>query len=975
MKILLNQKEIQCKEGQTILEVARENGISIPTLCHEPELNAYGSCWVCSVKVEGMRGFVTSCGTKVREGMSVITDSPEVKKARKTALELLLSDHYADCEAPCKIACPDHVDIQTYVSLIANGKFKEAVEVIKNNLPLPMSVGRVCPAFCEMECRRTLVDEPVAIRQLKRCAGDLELDTDWYFVHDKKEDKGKKVAVIGAGPAGLTAGYFLSTEGYGVDVFESSPQAGGWLRYGIPEYRLPKAILDKEIEIMCKNGMNIIYNTKMGKDVFLKDLSKDYDAVFVGIGAQLPSPMRAKNADIEGCLLGVDYLRAVAMDEAPDIGKKVAIVGAGDVAIDCARTALRSGADVTLLYRRTRKEMPAETYEVDAAEEEGVKLQFLVNPVEMIDVEGKLDRVVIEKMKLGEPDDSGRRRPEATGETYEEEFDSIIAAISQKCDVSWHDDDRNKVEHELELSRWNTAESDAETMHWNDNVFAGGDFRVGPATAIEAVADGKIAAMSIDRFLRGEIMSATHKFNSRKSDKIKDMDPEEFAEIPRKERLKARELSVKERELNHREVEVSFDQKDASEEAERCLECGCMVNTSCLLREYSTEYEANQDQYAGELTKHPIDESHPFILRDANKCINCGRCIRICAEVQGPAVLGYIYRGFASVVGPEFGEKLEDTVCTTCGKCIEVCPTGALLPKTKHYKNNPTYFTYRDSRCSECGAACFITLQEEGETVLRVDAKENNDFNGLNLCYKGRFDWQNMDLQYAAESLRGLDSLEGLGSLGIPENTVINLSPAMSNEMIAEALDYAKAKGLDVVSCELKADPCKALAEMADLEEAEALVLVGPLNQMIKAKARSLQLKGAKMIVVNELDDRFNRLADADLSELSDLEIEKDVKTLFIYNREELDMDRKKAVKTFMSKLDHATAWVNSSYLNTRGLESFDVKSVEELEAGNVILWGKTPDNCYADKVWRLPLRPFHVQGTVVSDLGEEIKL
>jgi ferredoxin len=334
--------------------------------------------------------------------------------------------------------------------------------------------------------------------------------------------------------------------------------------------------------------------------------------------------------------------------------------------------------------------------------------------------------------------------------------------------------------------------------------------------------------------------------------------------------------------------------------------------------------------------------------------------------VQGPAVLGYIYRGFASVVGPEFGERLEDTVCTTCGKCIEVCPTGALLPKTKNYKTNPSYFTYRDTRCSECGAACYISIQQEGDTVLRVDAKEGNDFNGLDLCYKGRFDWQNIDVQLSAE---------GLESLDVPDGTVMNISPAMSNEMIEAALAYAKDKGLEVVSCELTADPCEAYAERKDLDEAEALVLVGPLNQMIKAKARSLQLKGAKLIVVNDTDDRFNRLADADLSELSALEIEKDVKTLFIYNREELDMEAKKAIKAFIDKLDHATAWVNSSYLNTRGLESFDIETVDKLEAQNVILWGKTPDNCSADKVWRLPLKPFHVKGMVVSDFGEKIKL
>jgi formate dehydrogenase major subunit len=969
MHILLNNKKVPCNEGQTILDVARENGISIPTLCHEPELNAYGSCWVCSVKIEGMKGFVTSCGTKVRDGMSVITDSPEVKKARKTALELLLSDHYADCEAPCKIACPDHVDIQTYVSLIANGKFKEAVEVIKHNLPLPLSVGRVCPAFCEMECRRTLVDDPVAIRQLKRCAGDLELDTDWTFVHEKKAAKNKKVAIVGAGPAGLTCGYYLSTDGYDVELFESAPQAGGWLRYGIPEYRLPKAILDREIEIMSTNGMKIHYNTEMGKDIFLADLSKDYDAVFIGIGAQLASPMRAKNANIEGCLLGVDYLRAVALGKSPKIGKKVAIVGAGDVAIDCARTALREGADVTLLYRRTRNEMPAEEYEVESAEKEGVKLEFLVNPIEMKDKNGRLNTVIIEKMKLGEPDESGRRRPEATGEIYEEKFDSIIAAISQKVDVSWHDDERNKIADDLLLSKWNTAESDEVTMHWNGNIFAGGDFRLGPATAIEAVADGKIAAVSIDRYLKGEMMASKSPFNSRKSDKIKDMDLEEFLEIPRKKRLKARELDLKERESNHKEVEATFDQADASKEAERCLECGCMVNTSCLLREYSSEYEAEQDNYRGELTKHPMDDTHPFIARDANKCINCGRCIRICSEIQGPAVLGYIYRGFASVVGPEFGERLEDTVCVTCGKCIEVCPTGALLPKTKNYKLNPSYFKHRDTHCSECGAACKVTLQEEGETVLRVDPLDANDYNKEDLCYKGRFEWQNEDLDYAAESLE---------KLVVPKDTVMLISPKMSDELIEEALDFADKKELYALCSEYVEDPSDyrdEIANMKDLDSADTIVLIGALNQMLKARARAAQLKGARMIVVANFSDRFNRYADESYASIDKLKLSNPAKTLFVYNRESTPIEVKRAVWGKVSKVTNEKVWVNSDYINIKGIDKFKLPLVKELEAENVICFGPLPENVKAKNLYHLPLKAFHINGRVTTDTGEKIEL
>ena len=225
------------------------------------------------------------------------------------ALDLILSDHYADCEAPCKIACPDKVDIQTYVSLIANGKYHEAVRVIKENLPMPLSVGRICPAFCERECRRQIVDEPIAIRQLKRYAADFDKDDVWHYIPELKEKNNKKVAIIGAGPSGLTCGYYLSIEGYEVDVFEASPKAGGWLRYGIPEYRLPKNILDTEIDFLCETGMKIHTNKKIGADITLDDLSKNYDAVYIAVGAQKPMEMKVKGDHLNGIYLGVDFRR------------------------------------------------------------------------------------------------------------------------------------------------------------------------------------------------------------------------------------------------------------------------------------------------------------------------------------------------------------------------------------------------------------------------------------------------------------------------------------------------------------------------------------------------------------------------------------------------------------------------------------------------------------------------------------------
>ncbi|MDY0338101.1 MAG: FAD-dependent oxidoreductase, partial [Candidatus Cloacimonadaceae bacterium] len=346
MVVVLNGKTIEAPEDITILELAQREGIRIPTLCHDEELKPYGSCWVCAVKVEGRRGFVTSCGTKLSPGMVITTDSEEIHNARKMALELLISNHYADCEAPCKIACPDQVDIQSYVSLIANGKYHEAVKVIKDTLPMPLSIGRVCPAFCEVECRRQIVDEPIAIRQLKRYAADEDLQDFWQYTPERSEDTGKKIAIIGGGPSGLTCGYYLSFDGFEVDLFEAEEACGGWLRYGIPEYRLPKEILDAEIALMQSGGMKIHCGKALGKDLNLQDLSRDYDAVYLALGAQNAVPMPVPGSDLKGCYLGVDFLKAHAKGHSPEIGKKVAIVGGGNTAIDCARTCIRLGAEV-----------------------------------------------------------------------------------------------------------------------------------------------------------------------------------------------------------------------------------------------------------------------------------------------------------------------------------------------------------------------------------------------------------------------------------------------------------------------------------------------------------------------------------------------------------------------------------------------------------------------------------------------------
>lgn len=883
--ININGKKVKTEKGNKILDVAKENGIEIPTLCHDKELAPYGSCWVCAVKVKNRKGFVTACGTEVLDGMQIETNSAEVNKARKMALELLLSDHYADCEAPCKVACPDHVDVQSYVSLIANGKHTEAVKVIKENLPMPLSIGRVCPAFCEEECRREIVDEPVAIRQLKRHAADFDIFSKSPYVPKKDPDNGKTIAIVGAGPSGLTCGYYLSNKGYKVTVFESAPKAGGWLRYGIPEYRLPKKILDKEIKLMCKNGMKIKYKTQLGKDISLSDLSKDHDAVYLAIGAQNAVPMRVKGNNLEGCFLGVDFLRDLTLGKKIKLEKKVAVIGGGNTAIDCARTAARMGANVTLVYRRTRQEMPAESYEVDAAEEEGIKFHFLTNPVENLGKKGKLKSIEMEKMKLGEPDDSGRRRPEPTGEFFKEDYGSVIAAISQKPEVSFVTKKENYIDgKELPLTRWNTAAADEESQFTGlNNIFAGGDFRRGPATAIEAIADGRKASEAIDRFLNKQPMVDPIKlFDSKKQKWLKDVDPKEYEQYEEIPRFKMPELEAKVRASNFDEVETGFEESNARAEADRCLECGCNVNESCDLRSYATEYKIDTELFMGDKNKHPIDDSHPFIRRDANKCINCGRCVRICTEVQGPGVLGYIYRGFTTYVAPEFGESLSKTNCEICGKCIEVCPVGALLPKNTNIKLNPHLCDSTIQNCGLCGIGCNIEVSTQGNNVSIVEpAKGDDSFNQRDLCFDGKFGWQifedknriihpfqrNNDQWLPLENKNKAAELLH-DKLHNAESKMIYISPTSSIEETLLIKHVANKIGAQLSSLSTyesfvdKFIDTNLTKSYTDLEQAECIVLVGKISKVYKTIARRLQRAGAKLVIITKETSDFNSYAD-----------------------------------------------------------------------------------------------------------------
>lgn len=728
IQLKIDGLSMEVAPGTTVLEAAKSKGIEIPTLCHHPLVETYGACGVCLVEAAGNPKLLRACATKVWDGMEVNTKGEKAEAARKIALELLLGDHRGDCRPPCAQACPANTDCQGYVGLIANGEYHEALKLIKDKLPLPASIGRVCPHPCEEVCRRKMVEEPVNIAALKAFAADLDLQADDPFQADKEPATGKTVAIIGGGPAGLTAGYFLAQRGHSPEIFEAMPKAGGMLRYGIPQYRLPKEVLDQEIDLIKAMGVEIHCNTKIGKDITFEELENKFDAVYIAIGAWESSPMRCPGEEAQGVLGGIDFLIDVAQGSKVDIGQRVAVVGGGNTAMDACRTAVRLGAkEVYILYRRTREEMPAEDIEIAEAMEEGVEFKFLVAPTEIIQENGRVKAIQLQKMELGEADASGRRRPvpiEGAMETLE--LDTIIAAIGQKVVAEGIP---------VELTKWNTIVANEQTFLTNrKGVFAGGDaINDGPGIAIAAIGHAKKAADVIDSYLQGDIIPYSPPYIVTRTD----MTQEDFLDKPRATRENVCHRDPMERNKDFNAVAFGFSEEQAKKEAARCLECGCADYFECKLIKYGQEMKVEPQRFGAEQRRREERDEHPFIERNADKCILCGLCVRVCEEVVGAGVLGLVHRGFDTLVKPEFGTPLKDTDCISCGQCVNLCPTGALLEKWPLAKRVPLEEETTPSVCGGCGMGCNISIANLGSTITRILPQGETD----TLCAKGRFEF------------------------------------------------------------------------------------------------------------------------------------------------------------------------------------------------------------------------------------------
>ncbi len=567
----------------------------------------------------------------------------------KKGMRVLVDLDWLQGNIRCQYRCPAHMDVPGYIRLIEEGKYRESYELMRETNPFPAVCGYICPHPCETKCKRGDFDRPVAIDALKRFVTDYIFKNKIRIFPPKIKQREEKVAIIGAGPAGLAAANDLAGMGYKVTVFEKEPQVGGMMMWAIPSYRLPREQIMFDVSQIVARCVEVRTNTPIGSPgKTISDLFKEgYKAVFLAVGAQkgkrLEIPGEEGTADVMDCLV---FLKNVNAGDLRSPGKKVAVIGGGNSAIDAVRTAKRLSPEASIVYRRTREEMPALPWEVEEAEHEGVQFHFLSAPVRILTENGKVKALECIKMKLGKPDSSGRRRPEPIPNSeFTIETDCIITAISQEPDLKFLGEN-----HRLEVTKSGMLAVNETLMTNKEGVFAGGDVTLGPSTVIECIAQGHIAAKSIDRFIRGEdvkepkekvwVTLVDSEFVSRE---------ENYDAVPRQ---KMQMLPAVDREGTFNLVELGLAESQAEIEASRCLKCDLSISV------------------------------------ETNECVLCGRCSMVCPVGALRQVDVYdesqAYRPFLSKDGIVI--KYTD-VCIRCGNCKD-CPVNVISLKRVLWKPN-----------------------------------------------------------------------------------------------------------------------------------------------------------------------------------------------------------------------------------------------------------------------------------------------
>jgi formate dehydrogenase major subunit len=739
VKLWVNDREVKANFDETILQACKREGIEIPSLCDLPSgPKANNPCGLCVVEIEG-KGIVRACETLVEEGLRVKTDTPQVKEIRRTILNEILANHYGDCKSPCHTPCPGKLNIQGYIGFIAKGDFKASLALIKEKLPLPACVGRVCPRFCEPICRRTLVDSPVAINNLKRFVAD------YCYEHGEippeiKPSKGKKVAVIGAGPAGLSCAYFLRLDGYDVVIFDRDEQAGGMLRYGIPSFKLPKYVVDREVSSILNLGIEFRPKMTWGRDFTLKDLfAEDFKAVFIAIGAR-----KEKLSGFPGEELaesGLGFLFRFNKGEINSVdafkGKKVAILGCSYTAVDLSRVLIRLSARIDVIYQRSRIESAVPQREISYAEKEGVHFVFATAPVELIALENGYE------LKLARTIKTEKREVKILEDTiFTEKYDFVFRAWGEDSVTDFLS--FGEIESKLEVTPEGILKVDTQTLATSiPGVFVGGDVRTGTRTVIQAVAEGRKTAQAIKAYLEDEqnehrkqsyLPKITVKFDFSRGKRVEEIDSNFLNQFTPQQRARLKERPIEERIKDFKEVLIGLTPEEAQLEAQRCLKCGCLGIHKCDLRKYMIIEDVPATNSLKRI-KYPIKMNHPQIEVDLNKCIACEKCVRICP--YSAIFFKVVDKGKPTeYITFRFTES-----CVNCGKCVDTCPTGALVKKNQPVPYEKGSAKEVKSVCGYCGVGCNLTVVVKNSTILEVKGRDLPPNYGFT-CVKGVFGFE-----------------------------------------------------------------------------------------------------------------------------------------------------------------------------------------------------------------------------------------
>lgn len=734
----INDQEVSATAGMTILEAASRAGIRIPTLCQVDGKNSEVPCELCLVEVEGREAPVRACSTAAAAGLKVSTESPELVAHRKERLALLAETHFGDCKAPCNLTCPGQINVQGYIAHIAKGQYEEAVRLIMERNPFPFSVGRVCPRFCETRCRRLLVDEAVSINHLKRFVAD------WCMAHkvDLKlktaAATGQKVAVVGGGPTGLTAAYYLARQGHEVTVLEAAPKLGGMLRYGMPRYKVPDNVLDYEIGNILRLGVSVRLNQRWGRDFSLQGLREQgFAAILLAVGACYDESLDIEGGSLPQVVPALRLLRQVNEGVTADYGKRAMVVGGGNTAMEAARCLLRRGVEeVTVVYPRAQTEMPANQRNIGEAKAEGVQFLLMASPVTIREGEQGLDIDLI-RMKLGEPNDKGLRFPEAIpGSNIAMTVDTVVVAAGQSATRDGVID--GELEEQLELTPKHNIKSNPRNFQTNlSGIYAAGDATSGPRSVIQAVVAARRAADNIHAQVLGlgkEPPESRFNFSRGKSFEQVDLRNFEGVKVKLREKMPSRPPERAVQDFN--EVRLGFNEQMARNEAARCLSCGCTAFDRCDLKEQAIAHGVDPNKTGmGTVPVYSRRDDHPTITVDLNKCIYCRKCANSCEYRALELTAGsFDDKGRAQGITLNFLDN-----CVSCGKCVDNCSTGALNKKDQIIPITGEETRLVRTTCPYCGAGCQMNLKVKGNTIIEVTADPKAAPNYGALCVKGRF--------------------------------------------------------------------------------------------------------------------------------------------------------------------------------------------------------------------------------------------